>query len=109
MSDAGIEKGAVVNVFDLADVQEGAVVSRTVLHGETGSVTLFAFDKEQGLSEHTAPYDALAYVMEGALDIRIASKTVRVEEKQAVIMPANQPHALTAIEKCRMLLAMIRS
>ncbi|MFO8133343.1 MAG: cupin domain-containing protein [Thermoplasmatota archaeon] len=109
MSDNEIKKGVALDIPDLAAVQDGAVVSRTVLDRETGSVTLFAFDEGQGLSEHTAPYDALVYVLEGALDIRIAGETARVKESQAIIMPANEPHALTAETRCRMLLVMIRS
>lgn len=109
MSDTETEKGAVLNVPDLATVQKGAVVSRTVLDRDTGSVTLFAFDKGQGLSEHTAPYDALVYVLEGVLEIRISDEAVRLDEEQAVVMPADEPHALTAVERCRMLLVMIRS
>ncbi len=109
MNDSGIKKDVVMDLSDLAVVQKGAVVSRTVLDRETGSVTLFAFDEGQGLSEHTAPYDALVYVLEGALDIRIAGETAKVDEGQALIMPAGEPHALTAMEQCRMLLVMIRS
>jgi len=94
---------------DLAAVQDGAVVSRTLVDHETGTVTVFAFDEGQGLSEHTAPYDALVYVVEGTLSIRISGRPVTVEEKQMVVMPADEPHALTAETRCRMLLVMIRS
>lgn len=109
MSNNEIEKGAALNVPDLAAVQDGAVVSRTVLDREAGTVTVFAFDEGQGLSEHTAPYDALVYVVEGTLSIRISGRPVTVGEKQMVVMPADEPHALTAETRCRMLLVMIRS
>ncbi len=109
MTDVGIKAGIVVNVPDLAAVQDGAVVSRTILDRTAGTVTLFAFDEGQGLSEHTAPYDALVYVLEGALDIRISGSSVRVHKRQMVLMPADEPHALTAVERCRMLLVMVRS
>jgi quercetin dioxygenase-like cupin family protein len=94
---------------DLVAVQDGAVVSRALVDRETGTVTAFAFDEGQGLSEHTAPYDALVYVVEGTLSIRISGRPVTVGEKQMVVMPADEPHALTAVERCRMLLVMIRS
>ncbi len=109
MSDNEIKKGAALNVPDLAAVQDGAVVSRTLVDHETGTVTVFAFDEGQGLSEHTAPYDALVYVVEGTLSIRISGRPVTVGEKQIVVMPADEPHALTAETRCRMLLVMIRS
>lgn len=109
MNDSGIKKGVVMDLSDLAAVQDGAVVSRTLVDRETGTVTVFAFDEGQGLSEHTAPYDALVYVVEGTLSIRISGRPVTVGEKQMVVMPADEPHALMAETRCRMLLVMIRS
>ena len=94
---------------DLADYQEGSVVSRTILDKKTGTVTLFAFDKGQGLSEHTAPFDALVHLLDGEAEIVISGKALRLKEGEMVIMPANQPHALRAIEKFKMILTMIRS
>jgi len=88
--------------------QDGAIVSRTFTDKKTGTITLFAFDREQGLSEHTAPYDAFVLLVEGIMKITIAGKEHRIEKDQFLIMPANRPHALSALEKSKMLLVMIR-
>jgi len=92
----------------LVDYQDGSVVSRTIIDRKTGTVTLFAFDLGQGLSEHTAPFDALVYILEGEAEITIAGKPVKVRDGEMLIMPAHQPHALKAIKKFKMLLTMIR-
>ena len=105
----GILPATVTVLADLVDYQEGSVVSRTVIDKETGTVTLFAFDRGQGLSEHTAPFDALVYVLDGEALITIAGEPLRVLQGQMVIMPANNPHALTAEQRFKMLLVMIRS
>ena len=97
------------NLSDLIGYQDGAVVSRTIIDKETGTVTLFAFDQNQGLSEHTAPYDAMVYIIEGTADITISGKPVRLEKGEMTIMPANDPHALTAVTRFKMLLTMIKS
>jgi quercetin dioxygenase-like cupin family protein len=94
---------------DLVDYQEGSVVSRTIIRKNTGTVTLFAFDEGQELSEHTAPYEAMVYLLDGEAEITIASKPLILKEGEMVIMPANQPHALKAIRKFKMILTMIRS
>lgn len=94
---------------DLVSYQEGSVVSRTLLGRPTGTVTLFAFDLGQGLSEHTAPYDALAEVLEGEAEITVSGKPHLTRAGEAVLMPANQPHALKAVTRLKMLLTMIRS
>jgi quercetin dioxygenase-like cupin family protein len=94
---------------DLVDYQVDSVVSRTILDKKTGTVTLFAFDRGQGLSEHTAPFDALVHLLDGEAEITISGKALRLKEGEMVIMPANQPHALRAIEKFKMILTMIRS
>ena len=93
----------------LITYQDGAVVSRTILNQKTGSVTLFAFDKGEGLSEHTTPFDALVYLVDGEADITISGKKHRVKQGEIIIMPANQPHALKAVERFKMMLVMIRS
>ncbi|MCL4558155.1 MAG: cupin domain-containing protein [Deltaproteobacteria bacterium] len=93
----------------LASYQEGSVVSRTVIDKKSGTVTFFAFDKGQGLSEHTAPYDAMVCILEGNADISISGKPVHAKAGDMVIMPANQPHALSAPDRFKMLLIMIRS
>ncbi len=94
---------------DLVEYQEGSVVSRTILDKKTGTVTLFAFDRGQGLSEHTAPFDALVHLLDGEVEIVISGKSLRLKEGEMVIMPASQPHALRASEKFKMILTMIRS
>ena len=99
----------VVRVIDLVNYQEGAVVSRTLVRGATGTVTLFAFDEGQGLSEHTAPFDALAHVLEGEAEISVSGKPLRTRAGEAVLMPANQPHSLKALTRFKMVLTMIRS
>lgn len=96
-------------ILDLANYQDGAVVSREVLRKKSGTVTLFAFDQAQGLSEHTAPFDAIAHVIEGDMEITISGVPLHVKGGEFVVMPANQPHALKAKAKSKMLLIMIRS
>jgi quercetin dioxygenase-like cupin family protein len=99
----------VVRLIDLVNYQDGAVVSRTLVNRATGTVTLFAFDEGQGLSEHTAPFDALAHLLEGEGEIAISGKPLRVRAGDAVLMPAHQPHSLKALSRFKMLLTMIRS
>jgi quercetin dioxygenase-like cupin family protein len=98
-----------VRLSDFVNYQEGAVVSRTLVNRTTGTVTLFAFDEGQGLSEHTAPFDALAHLLEGEAEISVSGKPLRTTAGEAVLLPANQPHALKALGKFKMLLIMIRS
>jgi quercetin dioxygenase-like cupin family protein len=93
----------------LVDYQPGAVVSRQVIAKPTGTVTLFAFDKGEGLSEHTAPFDALVQVLEGEAEITISKRPLHVKAGEAVIMPANEPHGLKALDRFKMLLVMVRS
>ena len=98
-----------VRLIDLVNYQEGAVVSRTLVNRATGTLTLFAFDEGQGLSEHTAPFDAVAQLLEGDAEIAVCGKPLRVTAGEAVLMPANQPHSLKALSRFKMLLTMIRS
>jgi quercetin dioxygenase-like cupin family protein len=98
-----------VRLVGLVDYQDGSVVSRTIIDKKSGTVTLFAFDEGQGLSEHTAPFDALVYLLDGEAEVVISGKTLRLKEGEMVIMPANQPHALKAVKKFKMILTMIRS
>jgi len=105
-------KSLVAKASDLASLieyQEGSVVSRTLIDKKTGTVTLFAFDENQGLSEHTAPFDALVNVLEGEVEVTISAKTFKLKSCEMTIMPANQPHALVAKTKFKMLLTMIKS
>lgn len=101
--------GKASSLKGLIDYQEGSVVSRTIIDKKAGTVTLFAFDENQGLSEHTAPYDALVQVLDGEVDITISGKLVTLKEGEMTIMPANKPHALKAKTRFKMLLTMIKS
>ena len=98
-----------LTLADLVQYQPGAVVSRTLIDKKIGTLTLFAFDEGQGLSEHTAPFDAFVQVVDGAADITIAGQDHRVVAGQMIIMPANSPHALCAVGRFKMLLVMIRA
>jgi quercetin dioxygenase-like cupin family protein len=94
---------------DLIAYQTGAVVSRTLVDEEGGTVTAFAFDEGQGLSEHTAPYDALVIVVEGEVVIKISDLASNLKEGELIIIPANKPHALKAVTKFKMMLIMVKS
>ncbi len=96
------------NPSQLMSYQPGAVVSREILKKKTGTVTLFAFDQDQGLSEHTAPFDALVYVLEGQAEISISGHPHILNGGEMIIMPAGQPHALKALQPFKMILTMIR-
>lgn len=102
-------KSQVLHIAGMTDYQEGAVVSRQITKAEAGNVTLFAFDQDQGLSEHTAPYDALVHVLEGEAEVTISGQPFLLKTGDAIIMPANQPHALQAVQKFKMLLTMIHA
>jgi quercetin dioxygenase-like cupin family protein len=97
------------NLASMIEYQSGSVVSKTVIDKGTGTVTLFAFGAEQGLSEHTAPFDAMVCVLDGTVEITISGRPVTVHGGEMLIMPANQPHALQAITPFKMMLVMIRS
>jgi quercetin dioxygenase-like cupin family protein len=108
-SNAGLlAPGAPVVLSALLEYQEGAVVSRTLLKGEKGTVTLFAFDAGQGLSEHSAPFDAFVQVLDGETALTIGGKEVLARAGQSIVMPAGIPHALHATTRMKMLLTMIR-
>ena len=102
------ESPKVLKLKDMINYQKDSVVSRTIIDKETGTITLFAFDKGQGLSEHTAPYDAMVYVIEGEVEITISGKPYHLKEEDMIVMPANEPHALKALSKFKMLLVMVR-
>ncbi len=101
--------GQALTIAELVGYQPGAVVSRTLIDKQVGTLTLFAFDDGQGLSEHTAPYDAFVQIVDGHADITIAGADHRVAAGQMIIMPANVPHALRAVGRFKMLLVMIRA
>jgi quercetin dioxygenase-like cupin family protein len=96
-------------LIDFVSYQKGSVVSKTLIERKTGTVTLFAFDKGQALSEHKAPYDALVCVLDGEAEITIGGEAARVKAGEMLVMPADVPHALKAVEPFKMMLTMIRS
>jgi len=98
-----------VDMAGLVEYQSGTIVSRTIIDKDVGTLTLFAFGKGQGLSEHTAPFDALVYILDGQAEVVISGKPLQVKKGEMVIMPANEPHALKAVSEFKMLLVMIKS
>ncbi len=101
-------KGRALGMGDLVAYQEGSVVSRTLIDKPTGTVTLFAFDAGQGLSEHTAPFDAMVTIVDGEAEVSIGGKPHLVKHGEMIIMPANVPHALRAHQRFKMLLVLVR-
>lgn len=101
--------GKVANLSQLVAYQAGAVVSRTIINKKTGTLTLFAFDAGQGLSEHTAPFDAFVQIIDGNAAITISGKDFHLKQGEMIVMPAGQPHSLKALERFKMMLVMIRS
>ena len=97
------------SLVGLVDYQNGSVVSKEIIKKEKGTVTLFAFDKGQGLSEHTVPFDAMVYIFDGKGEVKISGKEHFLNAGEAIIMPANKPHSLKAIERFKMLLVMIKA
>jgi len=96
-------------LLNLVNYQEGSIVSRVILKREKGNVTVFAFDEGQGLSEHTAPFDALVQAIEGEAEVTVAGKPLIVKASEVVLLPAKQPHAVKATTRFKMILTMIRS
>jgi len=102
-------KAKPINIENLIDYQENSVVSREIIRKETGTVTIFAFDMGEGLSEHTAPFDAMVQIVDGTAEINISGKKNVVKKGELIIMPGNIPHSLNAVKKFKMILTMIRS
>lgn len=100
--------GKVKPIIDLIRYQDNSVVSKMLMNKKNGNVTLFAFDEEQGLSEHTAPYDALIYCIEGKAEVIISGNKNILNESELIIMPSNQPHSIKALSKFKMMLVMIK-
>jgi len=98
-----------IRAVNLADYQKDSIVSRTLIDKNTGTVTFFAFDEGQGLSEHTAPFDALVYLLDGEAEIVISGTPLTLRMGEMVLMPANKPHALKAVKQFKMILTMIKS
>ena len=105
----GLPDARATEVTELVTYQAGAIVSREIVKKPTGTVTVLAFDEGQGLSEHTAPFDALAQVLEGEVEITISGKPHLMQGGGLILMPAHQPHALKAVKRFKMILTMIRS
>ena len=106
---AALAHSIVKKLEELVQYQEGVFVSRTIIGKKTGTITLFAFDEEQQLSEHTAPYDALVHVLDGTVEIIISGDVNVLNAGDIIILPANVPHAVNALSKFKMLLTMIKS
>ena len=109
MSEHNKGNPEILNLETLLDYQEGSVVSRMLMNKKIGTVTLFSFDKGEGLSEHTAPFDALVYIIDGKAEIIISKKVYILEKGQMITMPANDPHALKALERFKMMLIMVKA
>jgi len=97
------------SLVDMVNYQGESIVSKTIIEKKTGTVTLFAFDQGQGLSEHTAPFDALVQVLDGEVEIKISGKPYNLKQGEMIIMPADEPHALKAVKRFKMLLTMIKT
>jgi quercetin dioxygenase-like cupin family protein len=111
MEEQGVKKELLAKVMrlkDLAAYQDHSVVSREIIKKDSGTVTVFAFDKDEGLSEHTAPFDALVHILEGRAEIFIDGTPHTVQEGEMIIMPAHRPHALKAVSRFKMLLVLVR-
>lgn len=100
--------GRVFDMKDLVEYQPGTVASRMIINNKAGSITLFSFDKDEGLSEHTAPYDAVVTILDGECEVWVAGKTYEMTAGQTIVFPANAPHALSATSRFKMALVMIR-
>lgn len=101
-------RGKVLRLADLVAYQDGTVASRMIINKPVGSITLFSFDEDEGLSEHTAPYDAVVTILDGECEVWVAGETHHMREGETIIFPANVPHALSAITRFKMSLTMIR-
>lgn len=100
--------GKVLNLKDLVLYQQGTVASRMIVNRKSGSITLFSFDEDEGLSEHTAPFDAVVTILEGECEVWVSGVTHQMKEGDTIIFPANVPHALSAVTRFKMMLIMIR-
>lgn len=105
---AKFEKETIFNLENAIEYTSGGVISKQVIKSKGGNLTLFSFDKEQGLSEHKTPFDAIVLILDGEAEITIGGKLHLLKKGESIIMPANVPHALKAVERFKMLLTMIR-
>ena len=109
MSEHNKENPEILDLESLLAYQEGSVVSRMLMNKKMGTVTLFSFDKGEGLSEHTAPFDAIAYIIDGKAEIIISKKSYILEKGQMITMPANEAHSLNSLERFKMMLIMVKA
>ena len=109
LSEHNKENPEILDLESLLAYQEGSVVSRMLMNKKMGTVTLFSFDKSEGLSEHTAPFDAIAYIIDGKAEIIISKKPYILEKGQMITMPANESHSLKALERFKMMLIMVKA
>ena len=109
LSEHNKENPEILDLESLLAYQEGSVVSRMLMNKKIGTVTLFSFDKGEGLSEHTAPFDALVYIIDGKAEIIISKKSYILEKGKMINLPANDPHALKALERFKMMLIMVKA
>jgi quercetin dioxygenase-like cupin family protein len=105
----GLNGAEITSAAELVSYQEGSIVSHEIVKRKTGTVTIFAFDEGEGLSEHTAPFDALVHVLEGEAEVSIAGKPNHLHSGDIILIPAQQPHSLKALKQFKMILTMIRS
>lgn len=101
-------KGTILHMKDLVDYQEGSIASRMIVNRKAGSITVFAFDEHEGLSEHTAPFDAVVTILDGACEVGISGVPYPLKEGDTIIFPANAPHAVSAVTRFKMVLTMIK-
>lgn len=99
--------GKVLHLKDLVDYQSGTIASRMIINRKSGSITIFSFDEDEGLSEHTAPFDAVVTILEGECEVRVDGQTSVMKEGETIIFPADVPHAVSATKKFKMMLIMI--
>ena len=99
----------IINLINSIDYQANSVVSRTIIDEKAGTITIFAFSEKQGLSEHTAPFDAFIQILEGEAEIIISGESFNLKQGEAIIIPANKPHSVKAVAKFKMILTMIKS
>lgn len=106
--EQSFQKGVVLHLASLIEYTEGGVISKQLIKSPAGNITLFSFDKGEGLSEHRAPFDALVQVLEGVANITVNGNLFTVKAGESIVFPANAPHTLTAVERFKMLLTMIK-
>jgi quercetin dioxygenase-like cupin family protein len=108
-NEKSVLEAQAMNIANMVEYQEGSIVSKTLIDKKAGTITFFAFDESQGLSEHIAPYDALLNVLDGEAQVTISKKIFTLKSGEMIILPANKPHAVKATKKFKMMLVMIKA